>query len=112
MHEELRPLATKRIARSLVLSKIAEETKIEVSDAEIDTEIASLTQNSTGDKEEVGKLLNTAQARNSIKQTLIVRKTVQRLAEIAEASKPPLVEIPESLKKTKTKKKKEEKEEK
>ncbi|MBI4188403.1 MAG: trigger factor [Chloroflexi bacterium] len=112
LHEELRPLATKRIARSLVLSKIAEEAKIEVSDAEIDTEIASLTQSSTGDKEEVGKMLNSAQARNSIKQTLIVRKTVQKLAEIAEATKQQPAETTEDSKKTKTKKKKEAKEEK
>ncbi|GAI31106.1 unnamed protein product, partial [marine sediment metagenome] len=41
--EELKPAATKRVTRSLVLEKIAEAEKIEVSDAEIDTEIENMT---------------------------------------------------------------------
>lgn len=96
LHEELRPLATKRVSRSLVLGKIAVEEKIEVEDAEIDTEIENLTKNATENKEQIEKVLNTAQARESIKQTLITRKTIQRLAEIARDSQ-----------KIKTKKKKE-----
>ncbi len=96
--EELRskcqPLAIERVTGSLVLGKVAEEEKIKVSDAEIDAEIELITQNEGGRKEEQQKLLNNPQNRESIGQMLITRKTIQRLAEIAEGS----------VKKNKTKK--------
>ena len=87
LHEELHPVATKRIAQSLILGKIAEQEKIEVSAAEIDTEIEETTKSSTQNKDELEKLLNTPQARESIEQTLLTRKTVQRLVEITRGPK-------------------------
>ncbi len=87
LREELRPLATKRVTQSLVLGKIAKEEKIEVSDAEIDTEIENMTKDADEDKKDGLKgLLNAPQARESIKQTLIARKTIQRLVAIAQGS--------------------------
>jgi len=87
LREELRPLATKRVTQSLVLGKIAEEEKIEVSDAEIDTEIENMTKDADGDKKDVLRgFLNAPPARESIKQTLITRKTIQRLVAIAKGS--------------------------
>ncbi len=86
LHEELRPLATKRVTRSLVLGKVVEEEKIEVSDSEIDTEIENMTKSATENKEKLEKVLNTPQVRESIEQTLTTRKTVQRLVEIAKGS--------------------------
>ncbi len=64
-----------------------EEEKIEVSDEEINTEIENMLKGATEKKEELGKFLNTPQARESIKQTLITRKAVQRLVDIAKAPK-------------------------
>ena len=87
LHEELHPLATKRVIRSLVLGKVAEEEKIAVSNSEIDTEIENTTKGTTEKKDELEKFLNTPQARESIKQMLITRKTIQRLVEIAKSSK-------------------------
>ncbi len=87
LREELRPLATKRTTRSLVLGKIVEEEKIEASASEIDTEIANIKKSATENKEELEKVLNTPQARESIEQTLITRKTIQQLVEIAKGSK-------------------------
>ena len=87
LREELRPLATKRVTRSLVLDKIAEEEKTEVTDSEIDAEIKNMAKSETGNKGELQKLLDTPQARESIKQTLITRKTIQQLVEIARGSK-------------------------
>ena len=87
LHEDLRPLATRRTTRSLVLGKIVEEEKIEASDSEIDTEIADIKKGATENKEGLEKVLNTPQARESIEQTLITRKTIQRLVEIAKGSK-------------------------
>jgi len=86
LREELRPLATKRVTRSLVLEKIVQEEKIEVSDAEIDAESENMVKDATENKDELQKFLNTAQARDSIKQLLLSRKTIQRLVEIAEGS--------------------------
>jgi len=87
LREELRPLATKRVTQSLVLGKIAEEEKIEVSDAEIDTEIENMTQDADEDKrDELRGFLNAPPARESIKLTLMTRKTMQRLVAIATGS--------------------------
>jgi len=87
LHEELHPLATKRVTRSLVLGKVAEEEKIEVSESEIDAEIENMTKNATENRDELERVLNTPQSRQSIEQILITRKTVQRLVEIARGSK-------------------------
>ena len=86
MREEMRPLATKRTMRSLVLGRIAEEEKIEVSDTEIKDEIENMMRNATENKDELQKFLGSSQAHESIKQLLMTRKTVQRLVEIAESS--------------------------
>ena len=83
LREELRPLATKRVIQSLVLGKIAEEEKIEASDSEIDAEIDNMVKSAAENKDELQKFLNTPQARESIGQSLITRRTVQRLVEIA-----------------------------
>ncbi len=87
LREELRPLATKRVSRSLVLGKVAEEEKIEVTDTEIEAELENIIQSASGDKEEMRKRLDSPQARSSIEQLLTTRKTIQRLVEIAGGSK-------------------------
>lgn len=86
LREELTPLATKRIAHSLVLGRITEEEKIEASNSEIEAEIENMTMDNTQNRDEVKKYLNTPQSRGSIKQMLLTRKTLQRLVEIAGAS--------------------------
>ena len=86
LREELRPLATKRVTRSLVLEKIAGEEKFEVSDSEINAELEKLAQSATGNKDEVKKFLDSPQARSSVEQLLTRRKTMQRLVEIAGGS--------------------------
>ena len=86
LREELRPLATKRVTRSLVLEKIAEEEKIEASDAEIKAELENIAQSVSGNKDEVQKWLDSSQAHSSVEQLLIRRKTIQRLVEIAGGS--------------------------
>lgn len=86
LREELRPLATKRVTGSLVLGRIAEEEKVEVSDAEINAELGNMVQSVTGNKDEVKKRLDSPQVRDSIGQLLATRKTIQRLVEIAGGS--------------------------
>jgi len=86
LRQELHPLATKRVTQSLVLGKIAEEEKFEINDSEISAEIENTTKGATENKDELNKFLNTPQARRSIEQVLITRKTIQRLVEIAKGS--------------------------
>jgi trigger factor len=87
LREELRPSATKRVAESLVVGKIAETEKIKVDHDEIHKEIEEMVNTSTGDKEELRKALETQRNHESIEDTLVARKTIQRLTEIAQSTK-------------------------
>jgi trigger factor len=87
LREELHPIATKNVTRSLVLGKVAEEEKIAVTDAEIEAELKNIRQSASGDKDEVKKRLDSPQVRDSIEQLLMTRKTVERLVKIAGGSK-------------------------
>ena len=87
MHEELHPLASTRVSRSLALSKIIEEEKIEVDNAEIDTEIQTMVENAGENKESLLKIFENPQARETIEQRLTTRKAVQLLIDIARDSK-------------------------
>jgi len=105
LREELRPVATKNVTASLVLSKISEAEKIEVTETDIENGIANMTRGAGDDKiDELRKLLDTEQTRESLKMSLKTRKTIERLAEIAKKTE-------DSKKETKTKKSKPKKEE-
>jgi trigger factor len=104
LREELRPVATKNVAASLVMSKVAETEKIEVTESDIENGINNMTRGAGEDRmEELRKVLDTPQTRESLKQSLRTRKTIERLAEIAKTTESP-------KKQTKTTKKKKEEE--
>jgi len=84
LREELRPAATKRVIRSLMLGKVAEAEKVEVKAEEIDAELDRMIQGAGEQKDEARKQLDTPQVHSSLEQILATRKTVQRLVEIAE----------------------------
>ncbi len=84
LHEELHPVATKRVTQSLVLGKVAETEKIEVSEKEIDKEIEAMLKNVAEKKEELARALNAPASRDSMRQVLLTRKTVGRLVAIAQ----------------------------
>jgi len=86
MREELRPVATKRVTRSLVLGRVADEEKIEVSDDEISADLEKLVQGSEN-KAEMEKRISSPQVRGSMEQLLATQKTLKRLVEIAGGSK-------------------------
>lgn len=88
LREELRPAATRSVSRTLVLDKVAEAEKIEVSDADIDAELEKMIESAGEKKDEARKQLDTPQVRHSLEHILATRKTVQRLLEIAEGAKP------------------------
>jgi len=87
LREDLKPSAEHRVIHSLVLGKVADDEKIEVTDAEIDAEIEEMTKNSNEKKEELVKFLNEPQMRESISRTILTRKTVEKLTEYAAVEK-------------------------
>lgn len=85
--EEIRPVASRRVVRSLVLGKIAETENIEVADSEIDEEIEKMVKDADKQAEEMKKFFSLPEARESIKQFLTGRKTIDRLVKIATEKK-------------------------
>jgi trigger factor len=84
LQEELRPVAVKNVNASLTLSKIAETEKIEVTADEINNGIGNMVRSIGEDKkEEMRKLLDTPQNRQSLTQSIKTRKTIERLTDIA-----------------------------
>jgi trigger factor len=80
--QELRPAAKKRLVQGLVLGKLAEEEKIEISASEVDNKVDEIV-NDAGDKEKTRQLFSLPQFRQSIEQSLRTQKTMDRLLEAA-----------------------------
>jgi len=87
LREELRPAATKRVLRSLVLGRITEAEKVEVKGDEVEAELEKMIQSAGEKKDEARKQLDNPQVRSSLEQILATRKTVRRLVEIAGSPK-------------------------
>ncbi len=83
LREELRPIATKRVARSLVLGKVLGEESIQVSDEETDGEIEKMAQAAGEKGDELREFFNSPIGRQSLQQRLLTRNTVRRLVDIA-----------------------------
>jgi len=82
LKQELRPIAQKRLIQGLVLGKLAEEEKIEISSSEVDNKVDEIT-NSAEDKENARQFFSLPQVRQSIEQSLLTQKTMDRLLQIA-----------------------------
>jgi len=85
MRKEMRPVAIRRVTRSLVLGRVAEAEKIEVTDEEITAELEKMVQGAEN-KTEMKERIDSPQVRDSMAQMLTTQKTVQRLVEIAGGS--------------------------
>ncbi|MFC1846717.1 trigger factor [Chloroflexota bacterium] len=84
--EKYRPIAKDRVAANLVLGKLAEVEKVEISDEEISEEIERMVANSGPQMEEQKKLLSSPQYKDSIKGMLTIKKATQMLSDIAQGS--------------------------
>jgi trigger factor len=82
IRQELRPMAKKRLVQGLVLGKLAEEEKIEISDSEVDNKIEEIA-NDAEDKEKAKQFFSLPQFKQSIEQSLRTQKTMDRLLQIA-----------------------------
>ena len=76
--EELKPVAAKQVVQNLVLSKLSEVEKIEVSEEEIEAEADS----AAGGRAEVKRFFSAVAPRNALKEVLVMRKTRERLMDI------------------------------
>lgn len=84
-HEEMHPVANKRVVNSLVLGKIMQQEKIEVSDSDIDAEIEQVAGRIKDEKDAdtLRKYLSNPESRESIRERLLTRKTIQFLVALA-----------------------------
>jgi len=64
------------------LGKLAEEEKIEISSSEVDNKVDEIT-NDAEDKENARQFFSLPQVRQSIEQSLLTQKTMDRLLQIA-----------------------------
>jgi trigger factor len=80
--QELRPIAKKRLIQSIVLGKLAEEEKIEISSSEVDNKVDEII-NDAEDKENAKQFFALPQVRKSIEQSLRTQKTLDQLLQIA-----------------------------
>tara|TARA_B100000945_G_scaffold319913_1_gene328377 strand:- start:7153 stop:8469 length:1317 start_codon:yes stop_codon:yes gene_type:complete len=80
LQNEAQEEAEGRIKRSFLISKIAEEENIEISDDEIEIKIQEIFSNSEG---EIPNSTQNEEMRNYLFRTLLTDKTIERLEEIA-----------------------------
>ena len=75
---ELRPIAKQRVIHSLILEKMAEEEKIEISTLEVDNKVEEIVKDAK-DKERMQQFFTLPQVRESIEQSLRTQKTIDQL---------------------------------
>lgn len=79
---ELKPAAEDIIKRSLVLDKLIGVEKIELGDSEVDAEVERVIQSANND-ERVRQLFSSSSGRQSLRRNLHIRKSIDRLLDIA-----------------------------
>ncbi len=85
LRTELRPLADERVRRSLALTQLAEEDAVTVGDADVDQAIEELVSSSPGNAERNQAFWSSDMARDTVRNRLLTRRTLDRLIEIVTA---------------------------
>lgn len=88
LKEEMRPIAEKRLVRSLALGQLAEEEKVEVTAEEIAAETTRMSKDAGKKAEEMKQFLELPSVQPSVSNSILTRKTVERLLEIAKSQTP------------------------
>lgn len=83
IREELREEAQKRVSNTIVLDKVAEVEKVEISEEDIDSEIQNIVKASSEKDPTVNQRLNTAAVRQSFREVLTHRRTLRLLSDMA-----------------------------
>jgi trigger factor len=82
LRDELIPVATERVRRSLALTQLAEQEEIKAEPEEVDAEVERLA-GSSQQADQLRRLFGSPDGRAAITRSLITRKTMDRLVEIA-----------------------------
>jgi trigger factor len=85
LRDELRTIAERRIRRSLVLSEVAKAEHIDVTDEEVEAEVDRIASGAGAQSEEFRRLFSGEAARESLRRSLLTKKTLDRLVELATA---------------------------
>ena len=91
-HQEIRPQAEERVRRSLVLSRLAELEGIEVTDADVDDEVKRVVASGGAQSEQLEQLFSSSNGREAVEHSLLTRKTLERLVEIASSGDAAIVD--------------------
>jgi trigger factor len=86
--------AEARLKRSLVLSKFADAENIVVEDADVEAEIDTMVGGAGEQADALRRLFDNDNARDSIKRTLLTRRTLERLGEVVGADAAPAARAP------------------
>jgi trigger factor len=88
LREEFRPIAERRVRRSLVLSQVTEAEHIDVTGEEVEAEVERLSAGAGAQADELRRLFSTENAKESLRRSLLSKKTLDRLVEIASGEEP------------------------
>ena len=84
LREQMKPQAEERLNTMLILRKLADVEEIEVGDKDVEVEITNLIESTGGNSDaSMMQALNTENARESIRSSLMNRKIMARLVEIS-----------------------------
>ena len=85
LREQMKPQAEERLNTMLVLRKLANVENIEIEESDVETEIDNLISSTGGESEAAMKqALNTENAKESIRSSLMNRKIMARLVELVQ----------------------------
>jgi len=86
LRENGRPLAKKRVLWTLVINEVARVEEITVTEQEIDAEIEEMIKDAGPRKDEYRQYMQEENNRLNVESMVRARKTIKRLAEIAQAN--------------------------
>ena len=90
LREQMKPQAEDRLNTMLILRKLADIENIEIGEDDVEAEINNLISSTGGESEAAMKqALNTENAKDSIKSSLMNRKIMARLVELVQEDTPP-----------------------
>ena len=98
LREQMKPQAEERFNTMLLLRKLADVENIEISEDDVEAEVTNLISNTGRESEAtMRQALNTDNARDSIRSSLMNRKIMARLVEIVQGEEPasPAAEEPQ-----------------
>ena len=89
LRESFKELADKRVTTTLLLNKLSEEESVTVEEKEVQQEIRKMVESAGERGQEVREQLLKEEARSSVRQSLVIRKSLEALKSIAQSEEPP-----------------------